>query len=49
MNSDSEISRWDAFAMLLMFGEFIFYIFKQMKTTLPEEISYMPKSNTAIL
>ncbi len=48
MNSDSEMSRWDAFTMLLMFGGFIFYIFKQMKTTPPEEISYMPKSNTAI-
>lgn len=48
INSDSEISRWDAFAMLLMFGGFIFYIFKQMKTTPPEEISYMPKSNTMI-
>lgn len=48
MDSITEISRWDALIMLLLFGGFIYYIFKQMKTEKSEEFSYMPKSNSAI-
>jgi cation:H+ antiporter len=43
-----EISRWDAVIMLILFGGFLYYIFRQMKNEFPEEIGYMPKSNTAI-
>lgn len=48
LDSTTEISRWDALFMLVLFGVFIYFIFKQMKTEKPEEFSYMPKSNTAI-
>lgn len=49
MDSNSEISRWDALIMLAFFGGFLYYIFKQMKSEEPEDISYMPKSNSAII
>lgn len=45
----SEISRFDAMIMLMLFGGFLYYIFKQMKNEVPEHIDYIPKSNTAIL
>ena len=45
----SEISRFDAVIMLMLFGGFLYYIFKQMKNEVPEHIDYIPKSNTAIL
>lgn len=44
----SEISRFDAVLMLLLFGGFLYYIFKQMKNEVPEYIAFIPKSNTAI-
>ena len=48
MDDSLEISRVDAVLMLMLFAGFIYYIFKQMKSERPEEISYMPKSNTMI-
>lgn len=48
LDNSSEISRWDAVFMLLLFLGFLYYIFKQMKTERPEENSYTPKSNWSI-
>lgn len=48
MDGNSEISRWDAIIMLGLFGGFLYYIFRQMKSGEPEEVSYMPKSNSMI-
>ncbi|WP_026977144.1 calcium/sodium antiporter [Flavobacterium tegetincola] len=48
VGANSEISRWDALVMLLLFGGFLYYIFKQMKNEIPEHIDYIPKSNNAI-
>lgn len=49
MGSSSGISRLDAAVMLLFFGGFLYYIFNQMKLERPEEFTFMPKSNTAIV
>lgn len=48
MGSDTFISRWDALIMLGFFAAFLYYIFRQMKSERPEDITYIPKSNTAI-
>lgn len=48
MDATSEISRWDAMIMLLLFGGFLYYIFRQMKSERSEEGTFMPKSSTAI-
>jgi cation:H+ antiporter len=49
MDSVTEISRLDAAIMLLLFGGFLYYIFKQMKTEQPDAVSYIPKSNSTII
>lgn len=48
IGNSSEISRLDAMIMLVLFGGFLYYIFKQMKNEVAEHIDYIPKSNTAI-
>ena len=48
MGGNSEISRFDALIMLVLFGGFLYYIFKQMKNEIPEHVDYIPKSNPAI-
>lgn len=48
MDGTSEISRFDAVIMLVLFGGFLYYIFKQMKNEIPEHVDYIPKSNPAI-
>ena len=48
MGGTSEISRFDAVIMLVLFGGFLYYIFKQMKNEIPEHVDYIPKSNPAI-
>ena len=48
LDNITEISRIDALVMLVLFGGFLYYIFKQMTNDAPEEIGYMPKSSSAI-
>jgi cation:H+ antiporter len=48
IGGNKEISRWDGAIMLALFGGFLYYVFKQMKTDTPEEVSYTSKPNTAI-
>lgn len=48
LGANTIISRVDSLIMLVFFAGFLFYIFKQMKTERPEEVGFMPKSNTAI-
>ncbi|WP_432672903.1 calcium/sodium antiporter [Flavobacterium sp. SM2513] len=45
---NTSISRIDAFVLLLFFGGFLYYIFRQLKTQRPEEIDVSPKSNGKI-
>ncbi|CAM4033156.1 calcium/sodium antiporter [Flavobacterium antarcticum] len=46
--SNSSISRIDAVFLLMLFGGFLYYIFRQLKTQRPEEIDVSPKSNGQI-
>ena len=48
MGASGSISRLDAIIMLALFGGFIYYVFKQMKSERPEEIGFTPRSSTAI-